>query len=98
VYGILERAKNEKASEEALQRVKTKLRAALIAKLDSNPGLAEELCAYQAGFGDWRKLFTELDDYNKVTAADVQRVAQKYLVENTRTVAFTYAPAKDGGK
>ncbi len=98
VYGIIEGVKNEKTSAEALQRVKTKLRAALIAKLDSNPGLAEELCAYQAGFGDWRKLFTELDDYNKVTADDVQRVAQKYLIETSRTVAYTYAPAKDGAK
>ncbi|MGH9595059.1 MAG: M16 family metallopeptidase, partial [Bryobacteraceae bacterium] len=98
VYGIIERVKTEKPSAEALQRVKTKLRAALIEKLDSNPGLAEELCAYQAGFGDWRKLFTELDDYNKVTADDVQRVAQKYLIEKTRTVAYTYAPAKGGSK
>jgi len=98
VYEIIDRVKKEKVDAAALQRVKTKLRAALIAKLDSNPGLAEELCAYQAAFGDWRKLFTELDDYNKVTAEDVQRVAQKYLVENTRTVAYTYAPAEGGAK
>jgi predicted Zn-dependent peptidase len=98
VYGIIDQVKKEKPDAEALQRVKTKLRAALIEKLDSNSGLAAELCAYQAGFGDWRKLFTELDDYNKVTADDVQRVARKYLIENTRTVAYTYAPAKEGAK
>jgi predicted Zn-dependent peptidase len=98
VYDIIDRLKKEKVDDEALKRVKINLRASLIEKLDSNPGLAEEMCAYQAAYGDWRKLFTELDDYNKVTAEDVQRVAQKYLVENTRTVAYTYAPAKGGGQ
>jgi len=98
VYSIIDRVKKEKTDAESLQRVKTKLRAALIAKLDSNSGLAAELCAYQAQFGDWRKLFTQLDEFNKVTADDVQRVANKYLTENTRTVAYTYAPAKEGAK
>jgi predicted Zn-dependent peptidase len=78
--------------------VKTNLRAALIQKLDSNSGLASELASYQAGYGDWRKLFTELDEYNGVTAEDVQRVAQKYLLENTRTVVYTYVPAKGDAK
>jgi predicted Zn-dependent peptidase len=98
VYEIVDRVKKEKPDAEALQRVKINLRAALMRKLDSNPGLAAELCAYQAGYGDWRKLFTELDEYNQVTAEDVQRVAQKYLLENTRTVVYTYNPSKDGAK
>jgi predicted Zn-dependent peptidase len=98
VYEIVDRVKKEKTGAEALQRVKINLRASLIQKLDSNAGLAAELCAYQAGYGDWRKLFTELDEYNRVTAEDVQRVAQKYLLENTRTVVYTYAPAKGDAK
>jgi predicted Zn-dependent peptidase len=91
VYEIVDRVKKDKPDAAALQRVKINLRAALIQKLDSNSGLASELCTYQAGYGDWRKLFTELDEYNQVTADDVQRVAKKYLLESTRTVVFTYA-------
>ena len=98
VYEIIDRVKKEKPDAEALQRVKTNLRAALIQKLDSNSGLAAELCSYQASYGDWRKLFTELDEYNRVTAEDVQRVAQTYLLENTRTVVYTYTPAKEAAK
>ncbi len=90
---IIERVKNEKVDAAAIERVKTKLRAALIRKLDSNSGLASELSNYSAAYGDWRKLFTELEDYNKVTADDVQRAAKKYLVNSTKTVAYTYAPA-----
>ena len=45
-------------------------------------------------FGDWRKLFTQMDEINKVTADDVQRVAKKYFVEQMRTVGYTAKPAK----
>ena len=80
--------------QETLQRVKTKLRADLIRKLASNSGLAAELCSYYVNYGDWRKLFTELDDYNKVTADDVQRVAKTYLVKEHRTVALPLRPGQ----
>jgi len=94
LYAIIERVKKEKTDPESLQREKTKLRASLIRQLDSNAGLASQLASYQANYGDWRRMFTELDDYNKVTAEDVMRVANQYLIENNRTVAYTYAPAK----
>ncbi len=95
---IIQQVKTTKVDDETLQRVKTKLRAALIRKLDSNAGLASELCSYYVAYGDWRKLFTELDDYNKVTADDVERVANTYLVKEHRTVAYTYVPNAGAGK
>src|SRR5580765_4321885 len=98
VYEIVDRVKKDKPDAAALQRVKINLRAALIQKLDSNSGLASELASYQALYGDWRKLFTELEEVNQVTAEDVQRVAQKYLLENTRTVVYTYTPSKETAK
>jgi predicted Zn-dependent peptidase len=90
IDGIIERTKKEKLDEVTLDRIKTNLRAGVIRGLDSNGGLAGTLAEYQANFGDWRRLFTELDDYNKVTADDVMRVAQKYLVKDQRTVAYTF--------
>ncbi len=98
VYDIIERVKQEKVDETALERVKTKLRADVIRRLDSNSGLASELCSYSANYGDWKKLFTELDEYNRITAEDVQRVAKTYLIPTTRTVAYTYAPSEGGAK
>ena len=92
MYDIIERVKTGPIDPAALQRVKTKLRAGLIQSLDDNSGLADTLASYQARYGDWRKVFTELEEYNKVTAADVQRVAKQYLIESGRTVAWTYAP------
>ena len=90
---LIEQFKNEKVDAEALARVKTKRRASLIRRLDSNSEMAQLLTGYYTIYGDWRKLFTSLDDINKVTSDDVQRVARKYFVNNARTVAFDFQPA-----
>ncbi len=93
---MLEKFKTEPVDPVALQRVKTSTRAELIRSLDSNSRLAGLLPAFYAAFGDWRKLFTSIEDVDKVTAADVQRVARQYLVKNTRTVTITVQPAGKG--
>ncbi len=92
---ILDRFKNEKVDAETLARVKTKTRAGLIRRLDNNADLAQLLTDYYIGYGDWRKLFTSLDEVDKVTADDVQRVARKYFVTNARTIAFDFQPPQN---
>jgi predicted Zn-dependent peptidase len=92
-YDVIERLKKEKVDAASLQRVKTKIRADLIRQLDSNSGMAGALASYYVNYGDWRKMFTGLAEIDKVTADDVQRVARKYLVPETRTVAYTVQPA-----
>ncbi len=94
IYGILENLKKQKVDEETLKRVKTKIRAGIIRQLDSNSGMAQELVDYYVNYGDWRKLFTQMDDINKVTADDVERVAKTYFIEKTRTVGYSEHPPK----
>ena len=96
-YDVLEKFKTEKVDSETLARVKTKARASLIRQLDSNSGLASQLTSYYVSYGDWRKLFTSLEDVNKVTAEDVQRVARQYFIPSARTVALTVQPKQKGG-
>jgi predicted Zn-dependent peptidase len=43
-------------------------------------------------FGDWRKLFESVEEIDKVTAADVQRVAKEYFVDRAKTVAYHVKP------
>jgi predicted Zn-dependent peptidase len=64
---------------------KTRARASLLRGLADNEGLAQNLAEYQTRYGDWRELFRELDRINKVSKADVRRVANKIFVENNRT-------------
>jgi predicted Zn-dependent peptidase len=96
-YSVLERFKTEKVDDATMARVKTKARAGLIRQLDSNSGLASLLTSTYVSYGDWRKLFTSLDDLNKVTADDVQRVARKYFIPDGSTVALTVQPKRQGG-
>jgi predicted Zn-dependent peptidase len=86
---VLARFEAKPVDAETLARVKTKVRALAIAQLDSNAGLAALLTKYYANYGDWRKLFTAIDDIDKVKAEDVQRVAVKYFDRKNRTVAYT---------
>ena len=89
----LEAFRNTKVDNATLARVKTRTRASLIRQLDSNAGLAQLLAEYYVNYGDWRKLFTAIDDIEKVTADDVQRVARQYFTPENRTVALTYQEA-----
>jgi predicted Zn-dependent peptidase len=97
-YAVIDRLKNQKVDDETLKRVKTLIRAGVIRQLDSNEGLATQLTFYYVNYGDWRKLFTGLEDIDRVTADDVQRVARKYFVPEGRTVAYIAAPAPDDAK
>ena len=90
-YEVLEKFKSRKVDDVTLGRVKNKTRADLIRRLDSNPGLASLVTAYHAIYGDWRKLFTSLDELDRITADDVQRVAQECFVPEKRTVAYLIA-------
>ena len=91
-YEIIEKLKTQKVDEGTLNRIRTKVRAALIHRLDSNSGMGEALTFYHVNYGDWRKMFTAIDELDKVTAEDVQRVARQYLVADNRSVAYTIAP------
>jgi predicted Zn-dependent peptidase len=96
-YDMIEQFKSKPVDPVALDRVKTNARAGVIRSLDSNQRLAALLPAYYAAYGDWRKLFTSIDDVNKVTAEDVQRVARKYMVPESRTVTLTTQAGQQKG-
>lgn len=93
---LLGRFESRPVDSVALERAKTLARAGVIRRLTNNAGLAALLTSYYANYGDWRKLFTSIDDLNKVTAEDVQRVAQKYFVTMSRTTAWLAPPAGTG--
>ena len=85
-------------SDEELAMYKTRSRADLLRGLANNQGLANSLAEYQTRFGDWRELFLQLDKVDKVTKADIRRVANEVFVPSNRTEAWieTEAPAAAG--
>ena len=46
---------------------------------------APELGFYETVYGDYAQMFREVDRWEAVTAADVQRAAQTYLDEQSQT-------------
>jgi len=72
--------------------VKANARAGVIRRLGDNAALASLLTTYAANYGDWRKLFTAIDDINRVTADDVLRVARRYFAQKSRTVVYLQLP------
>jgi predicted Zn-dependent peptidase len=88
VHEEIEKLKSQDVSDEELQSVKTRAKADLIRGLADNQGLANQLGAAQARYGDWRELFLQIDRIDKVTKSDIRRVANKTFVEGNRTVAM----------
>ncbi|MFQ6114830.1 MAG: M16 family metallopeptidase [bacterium] len=86
IYAEIQRLKTEPVTPEELEKAKTRSRATLIRQLSSNSGLAAQLTFYQAITGDWRNLFKQLEQIDRVTAEDIQRVAKEYFSTKNRTV------------
>jgi predicted Zn-dependent peptidase len=83
----IERLKTEDVTADELAMVKERRKANLIRALGNNSGLAIQLATAQTRFGDWRQLFRQIDRIEKVTAADVRRVATETFVPRNRTIA-----------
>jgi len=84
----LDKAKKEPVTERELQRVKNQLDADMIRSLGSNLGIAFQVAFGQIIYGDFHSAFRDLERTKKVTAEDIQRVANKYLTAKNRTVAW----------
>jgi predicted Zn-dependent peptidase len=84
----LERLKREDVTDEELARFRARAKAGLVRGLRSNLGLANQLAEHQRLYGDWRELFRSIDRLEKVTKADVRRVANETFTPSNRTVAM----------
>ena len=84
----LERLKSADVTDEELAKFKARSKANLLRSLHSNQGLANQLAEYQRLYGDWRELFRTIDRLDRVTKADIRRVAAETFQASNRTVAM----------
>jgi predicted Zn-dependent peptidase len=98
IHKEIEKLKTADVTDAELQMYKTRARADLLRGLADNQGLANSLAEYQTRYGDWRELFLQLDKVDKVTKADIRRVANQVFVASNRTSAEidTEPQAADG--
>ena len=83
----VERIGAEGVSEEEVARIRQQILSQRERSLANTSQLAVHLSEWAAQ-GDWRLFFLYRDRIEKVTAADVQAVAAKYLKQNNRTVGL----------
>ncbi len=83
----IERLQHEPAGEKELEKAKNQLEAAFVYGQDSLFYQAMLLGRHEIAL-DWRAIDDYLPSIRKVTAADIQRVAKRYLVPDNRTVGI----------
>jgi len=87
IHKEIDKLRTTDVTDAELQMYKTRTRADLLRGLANNQGLANSLAEYQTRYGDWRELFLQLDKVDKVTKADIRRVANEVFVASNRTSA-----------
>ncbi len=84
-----------KASE--LRQAKNQLMAQFVFGLESVTGIANQIGTSWIQRGDPSRFFDDLDAFNKVTAADIKRVANLYL-SDTQASVVVIPPGHGGAK
>lgn len=87
LYAEVARVQNDGVTQRELQKAKNQIEAEFVFAMDSVHQLANLLGAYES-VASWRLLDGYIEHVRKVTAADVQRVARQYLIQDNRTVAI----------
>lgn len=88
----LESIESSPVTDEEVERAKRTLLKNIDLAFNSSENIALELSEW-VGMGDWRLLFLSRDRIEKVTTADVQHIADSYLVRNNRTIG-QFIPAE----
>ncbi|HVN38022.1 MAG TPA: pitrilysin family protein [Myxococcota bacterium] len=94
-FDEIERLKREPPTADELDKAKRQLEVSLVDGLDTNHELAERIGRDYTTLGRIRPLDERLERIRAVTAEDVRRVAQTYLVKDQRSVVHI-VPAPKG--
>ncbi len=91
IWSELELLKTERISEQELEKIKNKVESNLVFSEISAITKASSLAFYEL-LGDANMINEEGDNYRRVTAGDIQRMAQEMLVESNCN-ELVYVPA-----
>jgi len=90
---IVEKVAAGGIADDEVERIKTRLIKNIKLAMTNSGRIGIQLGTWRA-LGDWRMFFINRDRLKEVTTADVQRAAQKYLVESNRTAGL-FIPTKE---
>ncbi|MBI4057001.1 MAG: insulinase family protein [Elusimicrobia bacterium] len=87
VLGELEKLKKELPTTREMDKIRNQLTTELVTSLESNDQMARKLAYYQTIAGNWRYPWELQKRFGEISAQDIQRVAQTYLLDHNRTTA-----------
>jgi len=82
----IEKIKSGDITEAELTKFKRTKKKGIINGMKANSSMASNLTYYDVIYGSWKKTFEQLKEIEQITAEDIKRVANKYLVKKNRTV------------
>lgn len=88
IYEELDKIRKEGITETELQKVKNQKLMEFYGQVETINGKSNNIGTYEVFFGDYRKMFEAPAAYNKVTAADIQKMVNKYFSKSNRTVGI----------
>jgi zinc protease len=80
------RVRADVVTEDELARAKARLELGSLQQLETVGGKAEQIGFFETVLGDPGYSFRRVEQYRRVTAGDVRRVARRYLVDAARTI------------
>jgi zinc protease len=87
LYEELGKLQTAEVPSQELQKAKNQILAGHYRQMKTIAGRANMIGHYEVYYGDYSKMFSIDKEVDKVTAADIQRVAKTYFNEKNRTVA-----------
>ncbi len=82
----LEKIKKDAVTEDELTKFKRSSIKSALAQMRSNPSMAALLTYADVVLGDYGKAFDQIDEIKALTAEDIKRVANQYLIKTNRTI------------
>ncbi len=95
IYEEIESIKKDGISEKELQKIKNQKLMEFYNQVETINGKSNNIGTYEVFFGDYKKMFDAPGNFNKVTVADVQKVAKKYFSKSNRTVGVSKSNVED---
>ncbi|HEY3413582.1 MAG TPA: pitrilysin family protein [Armatimonadota bacterium] len=97
LYAEIQKIQKDGVTHEEMQTARTQALQSSIEGRRTSLGRAMAIGISAVVYGDPNRVNTELSRFYAVTAADVKRVARKYLVSTNRSVVIAEAGAARGG-
>ena len=95
IYEEIGKIAKEGITDNELQKVKNQKLIEFYRQVETIDGKSNNIGTYEVFFGDYKKMFDAPAQFNKVTAEDIKRVANKYFLKTNRTVGILKSRTED---